>query len=628
MNYPDFSDSKVMALDLETFDPELTTKGPGVYRSLPLDFRNKNGYILGVSLADEKGNSEYFNLGHYDCTEQERKLNIEYLTIVLAFDIPKLGANIMYDLDWLENWAMIPVLGQLYDVQTAEALIDENQGHYSLDFLAKKYLGIGKVKNLPEKFCYDNNLKGDFRKWLWKMPYWMVRDYAIGDVDEPVGIFRIQWNLLHQQSLLPLLHMECDLLRMNLYMRKTGVKIDTKIRNKNALTAQNVIEETKIKLFDIYGEFNFNSTQQIAKIFDDEGIPYQTTEKGNPSIGKIYLQSIEEKYEVAKLLLTIRKASKMLDTFLMGSYLTFITEGDLIHCSFYNTKNDEYGTRSGRLSSAKPNLQQIPSKGVDAYWGRLCREPFIPFDNCWWAKLDYSQIEYRIMAHYSEGPGSKELVDSYIDDPTVDYHQYIINLTGLKRRFAKNLNFGVAYGMGARHMAEFFGWTLEYAYEILDTYHSKAPYIKSTIAGVERQAVTTGFITTILGRRSRLLSKRDAYKMFCRRIQGSAADIMKKAMLDIYNSDVLDTLHLHLTVHDELDVSVPKTKAGVLALRKMRTIMQDAIPLKVPVKADAELGTCWADVVELDIDNTLIDEATDDNIVEVVESLLGESLNK
>jgi len=281
-----------------------------------------------------------------------------------------------------------------------------------------------------------------------------------------------------------------------------------------------------------------------------------------------------------------------------------------------------------------PNLQQIPSKGVDPYWGTVCRKLFIPEDNCWWAKLDYSQVEYRFTAHFSVGPGSADLKRRYNEDPTTDYHQHIIDLTGLKRRYAKNLNFGVAYGMGKKHMAEFFNWTLEYAEEVTQIYHSRAPYIRATLGKIEREAKTEGFIQTILGRRSRLTDPKKAYTMFCRKIQGSAADLMKKAMVDIYEAGLMDKLKFHLTVHDELDLSVPKTAEGVRDLFKVRDCMQNAIMLSVPIKADIEMGTNWSTVVELDLSDTgmseqeWLDSLTDENVVQKVESLFGKSLNK
>jgi len=578
-----------LAIDIETYDPNLEKLGPGVYRN--------DGYILGVSISDGV-NSEYYSLRHYDTLEKERQKNKEIIKEILALDNIKIGANLMYDVDWLENWGGIKVNGKLYDIQIAEALIDENQGHYSLDYISKKYLGVGKTSALPEKFCIENNLKGDFRAHLYRMPYILVKDYAIGDVEEPIKIMTIQKKILEKEELFELFELECNLIRCLILMRKTGTKIDTNKRDRNAFKVQCDIETREQALFSQEGEFNYNSSPQVALIFDKYGIPYETTKKGNPSIDANYLKLIREEHKIADDIFELRKAKKHLDTFLMGSYVRYVGENNLIHCSFYNTRTDEFGTRSGRFSSANPNLQQIPSKGVDEYWGQVCREVFIPFEDCWWGKIDYSQIEYRFMAHFAIGEGSAEIRNAYNNNPDQDYHQYIMDLTGLKRRYAKNLNFGVAFGMGAQHMADLFQWTIDYAYEVLDIYHSKAPYIKSTIKEVEKVATKRGYIKTFLKRRSHLLDKRKAYTMYCRLVQGSAADLMKKAMSVNYNSGVYDILYPHLTVHDELDVSIPKTKIGIEAYKEMKHQMETCLILKVPIKAEAEVGDNWADISE------------------------------
>ena len=622
--YPNLLGEEIISLDIETYDPHLDKKtgdmGPGVYR--------RDGYILGISLATENF-AHYYNIGHYNVTEDERKHNIEYLRPLLMSDIPKLFANGMYDCDWIMNWQgspsvtqvgfrnrwdPIPVNGKWYDVQIAEALIDENKFSYNLDSIAEKYLGIHKIKGELEKYCEEQGLPGDTRRWLYKMPSQLVYDYAVGDVVLPLEIFKDQREIIESEGYWDLFELECDLVKTVLKMRKTGCKIDQDRRDRNALSLQNQIEERMIKLRDMFGDFNPNSTKQLAEIFDERGMPYINTEKGNPSIKNEHLQNFFDKdepygdnseYPWVYDLWRVRKSMKVLDTFLLGSYVDFITEGSLIHPSIYATKIQNIGgsvngTKSGRFAMAKPNGQQIPAKGVDTELGTLARQPFVAFEDCWWGKIDYSQIEYRFTAHFARGPGSVEVRKAYNDDPNTDYHQFIMDLTKLKRRFAKNLNFGVAYGMGARSMARFFGWELDYCYDVLKIYHTKAPYVKSTSNSVERVALRRGYIKTFLGRRARLINKDKAYTMFCRLISGSAADLMKKAMYDIDKAGLFDVLYPHLTVHDEIDVSIPKTKIGVEAFIEMDHIMNSCIDLKVPIKTEAEIGPNWADIEEFD----------------------------
>jgi DNA polymerase-1 len=398
-------------------------------------------------------------------------------------------------------------------------------------------------------------------------------------------------------------------------MRRTGCKIDTKVRDRNALHLHNEIEEKMLRLKEKFGDFNPNSTKQLADIWDENEMDYILTEKGNPSIKNEHLQNFFDKddpynEEVSEKpwvydLWRVRKGAKVRDTFLLGSYVDFLCEGDLIHPSIYATKIENVGggvngTKSGRLAMAKPNGQQIPALGVDTELGTYARQPWVPFEDCWWGKIDYSQIEYRFTAHFASGEGSEAVRQAYITNPDTDYHQIIIDLTKLKRRFAKNLNFGVAYGMGAKTMSVFFGWTLDYCYDVLKIYHSKAPYVKHTSNQVEKVALRRGYIKTFLGRRARLINKNKAYTMFCRLISGSAADLMKKSLHDIDKAGVFDVLYPHLTVHDEIDVSIPKTKEGIEAFLEMDYIMNNCIKIKVPIKTEAEYGKNWADIEPFD----------------------------
>lgn len=618
MQYPRIRGNKILSIDIETYDPELKDGGPGVYRSIPLDFRNAHGYILGVSIANEHGEKAYLNLGHYDCSESERQKNLQYLRDLFEATPETtllLGQNLMYDLDWLINWAGLSIKGTIIDIMIAEALLDENQGRYTLDFMGTKYLNRGKEKNEVQEYCDEFGYKGDPRKWLWKMPWYIVEGYALGDTDLPLLIWEIQEKLLLEQELIDLMHLECDLMWCLLLFRKTGVRIDPIARERNArmleARAGNYIAEMQqligLKTFD------FKKKNHLVFAFDQLGIPYPTTEKGNPSITRDHLMAIAKGQYImpdgqkfndpigikfAADLSDLRRANTVRNNFLDGSLKKFAID-DIIHCSFYNTRTDNFGTRSGRFSSANPNLQQIPSTGVDAFYGKLARECFVPFEDHWWGKLDYSQIEYRFMAHFARGHGSADKIrEAYNKNPNTDYHQYIVDLTGLKRRYAKNLNFGVAYGMGAKHMAEFFQWDLSYCYEILDIYHGNAPFIKSTIRRVEDISKRRGYIRTFLKRRSRLIDMNKAYTMFCRLIQGSAADMMKMGMHSIYKAGIFDVLAPHITVHDEIDVSIPQNKIGLEAFREMKHIMETCIDLKVPVVADMEIGVDWARLTE------------------------------
>ena len=291
MNYPDLSGSKVISFDIETYDPKLLTKGPGVYR--------RDGFILGVSIADNTGYSEFydFNCGkkvnegsdlfssgieNYQ-TDLQRK-NISYIKDVLCNNAPKIGANVIYDMDWLTNFEGIKVNGRLHDIQLAEPLIDAYAKSYSLDTLSKKYLNRSKEKSEIQNYCDKMNWSGDPRKHLYKMPYETIRSYAIADAVLPIEIYRKQYSILKDEELQTVYDLECDLLPLLLQMRKNGIRIDEEKARFNYETIKYKIENEKKELVRKYGSFNYNSTLELPKVFDKLGIEYPFTEKGNPSI--------------------------------------------------------------------------------------------------------------------------------------------------------------------------------------------------------------------------------------------------------------------------------------------------------------------------------------------------------
>jgi len=588
--YPDLRDSKIISYDIETFDPELIEKGTGVY--------SDNGRILGVAIADEKGFSEYYNFGHRGVKKEERTKNINYMKDCLALPNNKLATNCLYDLDWLVNGYNFKVNGKLHDIQIAEPLLDEYRTSYSLDSLAKDYLGKEKFKTEIEEFCQENNLKGDPRKHLYLMPYEMVRKYAMPDVTLPLEIFKKQLKKLKEQKLLDLYNMEMDLFPLLLQMRKTGVRINKPLLEKSKVAVAEEIEILTQKLHENYGYFNYNSSKQTAEVFDAMKIPYELTEKGNPSIDAKALRKCE--HPIAKDILEVKHKEKLYSTFLVNSFTNHSVNGR-IHCSFFPMRSEGYGTKSGRFSSARPNLQQIPSDKDDPV-SYLCRQLFIPEENHYWGKIDYSQIEYRLIAHYAVGRKSDEVREKYNNDPNTDYHQMIMDWTGVNRKDAKRLNFGMAYAMGIGTCSEMFGWSRKEAEELITHYHEVVPFVRQTRNQVVNVAKGRGYIKTILGRHARLnetmRKQGKEYSLFNRLIQGSAADMMKKAMVDCYKAGVFNTLKPHLCVHDELDVSVPKTKEGIEAFKEMKNLMENAIKLDVPVVADAELGYNWSDCTE------------------------------
>jgi DNA polymerase-1 len=476
--YPDLNLNKTLCFDIETYDPELIKKGTGVYR--------KDGKILCVAVSNEDFENVY-RIDHPGTNYEEKEKNLKYLTEVLSKPTEKLGTNILYDVDWLQNGYGIKVNGKLNDIQIAEPLLCEYADSYSLDTQAKQYLGIGKYKTEIDEFCLKNGLKGDSRQWLYKMPYELVSKYALPDVQLPLKIFELQKKELEKQNLLSLYDLEIRLLPLLLQMRKIGVRINVKEVDEKIEILYNKIKGTQDELDNLIGKkFNVKSPLDKKTFLEKIGIKYERkapTEKmkekgkteGNPILDKEFLKTIDNP-EVIKLL-DISSYRTLLSTFFEGSFKGMNVNGR-IHCNFNSLRSDEYGTVSGRLSSSLPNLQNIPN--IKSKLGKFCREIFLPEEGYLWGKFDYSQIEYRLIAHYAEGDGADKIRKEYNTDPHTDYHQYIMNLTGLDRTPAKNMNFGLAYFMGVNSLSKKFGWSKEHAQEMIDIYFDKVPFLKET----------------------------------------------------------------------------------------------------------------------------------------------------
>lgn len=603
--YWDFSRADMLQLDIETKDPNLKQAGSGVYR--------KDGYIIGVSIGDMEGRKEYYPLAHPETRKGEADKNLDYIKDVLQLPIPKIGANIKYDLDWLCNGEGLKIRGDIHDIQIAEPILNEYRYSYSLQNLSKDYLEETKLYEGPYNWCIDHGIKlkskGDAAGHLWKMPADIVRPYACGDVDLPGRIFKIQEQLLRRQNLWELYRMECELIPMLLLMRKTGVRVNKDRMMVVGMNLADAVFEGEKALFNKLGrKVNIKSTKDVQWVADKYGLEYKYKKptaimqskgitQGNPCLDKNALKGM--KHEVMNAILDIRHM-KTLNSMFIQPYFD-LTVGDRLHGDFNQLKSDDSGTVSGRFSGTNPNLQQVSSKDEEddegkhpMLKGKVIRDLFIPEENTDWLKHDWSQIEYRIIAHYAIGPRSEEIRNRYKADPNTDYHAEMGAMTGLtERKIIKTLNFGAAYGMGPAAMARHYGWDVDYALQVYKMYHAKVPFVRETSDRVSSKAKKVGFIKTLLGRRARLKDPDKAYVMFNRLIQGSAADIMKKSMLDAYNAGLFEVLPLHMTVHDEMDNSKPRTNEGTEAARELKYIMEHCVPLKIPIIADAEIGPTW-----------------------------------
>lgn len=610
LTYHDYRNDQIIAVDIETKDPLLREKGNGVYR--------QDGHILGVSMSNGEY-SEYYPINHPDTEAEESVRNINYLRDQLAGTNRKVFANGLYDLDWLVNGAGFTVNGKFEDIQIAEPLLDEYRRSYSLENLVKDYLGMGKAYDGPVEYARSQGwINGSSNKathLLWSMPQSVVSEYASMDALETYKIFKLQEERLREQNLEEVYALEMSLYPLLLQMRKVGVRIDEQRLYKTGMELADLRSDLQDELDSIAGrELNVNSNRDLETLFLKKDLPVVYGEpttnminkgnfKGNPSFEKRVLQRVD--HPIAQKILELRHITTLMNMFIIP-YPDLLVDGRL-HCQFNQLRSDEYGTVSGRFSSSNPNLQQVSAKDESDYIhadseilnGQIVRKLFIPEDGCDWLKMDWSQIEYRLIAHYASGEGSDVIRERYNESPDTDYHAEMGQMAGIEdRKIVKTLNFGTSYGMGVDKMSSMYGWNLSEAKEIYKRYHEKVPFVKETSRKVANKAKKVGYIRTILHRRARLQDSNKAYVMFNRLIQGGAADLMKKAMSDAYEAGVFNWLVPHLTVHDEMDCSVPKTKVGKEAGNELKHIMENCIKLRVPIYAKMEIGSNWGELEE------------------------------
>ncbi len=623
--FPNLSSCKVLGIDTETYDPELLTHGPGWARGV--------GEIVGISIAADKNNAWYFPIRHTDTPKDNMHPGkvLQWLQDVLGTEgVTKIGANIQYDLGWLRQ-SNVMVSGPFIDVLHAEALIDESRFKYDLDSIANKYLSEKKKSNKLYKWCarfYGGNLDQSQRKNIYRAPPSLVGPYAISDAILPFRIYQKQKKILSKEKLLNVFDLECRLIPLMLDMRFRGVRVNVERAEKARDDLKKRETELHKKLKKITGkEININASASIAKAFDKEGLTYPYTKpsktfpNGKPSFVAAFLNN--HPHPIANLIVMIRQAEKARSTFIENYILEKNINGRL-YCEFPQLKGDSGGTGYGRFSSRNPNLQNIPAR--DPVTRDLIRGCFIPDDLFeHWGRLDLSQIEYRFLAHHAVGLGSKVIRKKYKKDHSTDFHQatsdMIFDITNmsLDRKPTKTINFGLVYGMGKGTLQQSLGLDTATTRKLMDAYHESVPFVKETFNYYSDKAQKNGVIKTILGRRSRfnlwerrgsyanVLPYKDAVRKFGyniqraythkalnRLLQGGAADFMKMGMVKAYEAGIFDALGgpPHLTVHDELDFSF--NKDSMEAVQELILVMNNAIPLKVPVQTVFEHGKNWA----------------------------------
>ena len=596
---PDLKDHKEIAIDLETRDPNLMTMGSGSVR--------RDGEVIGIAVAVE-GWSGYFPINHEGGGNMDRALVLDWFEEVLQTTATKIFHNAMYDVSWIRSMGFY-INGGIIDTMIAASLCNENRWSYTLDSVAKEYIGVGKSEKLLIEAAKEWGINP--KAEMWRLPAPLVGEYAEQDAVITLKLWAAMQHEIEKQDLWDVFNLETNLFPCLVDMKFKGVRVDidkAEQTKKSLLVSEKQMHQDikKIAGFDV----EIWAGASIAKAFDIVKLPYDRTEKGAPSFTKNFLAT--HPHELPKLINQAREINKASTTFI-DTILKHNHKGR-IHSDINQIRSDDGGTVTGRFSYSNPNLQQIPARHKEL--GPLIRSLFIPEEKCKWGCFDYSQQEPRLVVHFASLlrlEGTQTIVDGY-NSGDADFHQMIADMAGIERKQAKTINLGLMYGMGKNKLMAELGLLKEAAEKLIKTYHQRAPFVKMLSDAVSRRADDSGKIRTIGGRLCHFdlwephgfgikkpLPHADAlrehgpgikraftYKALNKLIQGSAADMTKQSMLSLYREGVIP----HIQIHDELDISVESPDQ----IDKISEIMEAAVTLEVPNKVDYEEGSCWGDI--------------------------------
>ena len=594
--------AKQIAIDTETRDPNLTSIGPGYIRG--------DGEVVGISVACD-GFEGYFPFGHETGFNFPKNKVVDFFKKVCASDNTKVFHNAPYDIGWLRTLG-IEVKGKIVDTMIVAPLIDENQFYYSLNGLGREYLNEGKTEAELNAAAAEWGL--DPKAEMWRLPSAYVGTYATQDAVLTLKLWDYFKVEIEKQNLWNVFDLEMELLPIIIEMKRVGVRVDLeraeKIKKELITKEKNLIksiqDQSGVKDLQLW------AARSLAQVFDALKLSYLRTPTGQPSFTKAFLEN--HTHPVASLIREARELNKSHSTFI-DSILKHQHNGR-IHAEIRQLKGESGGTVTGRLSMSNPNLQQVPARNKNI--GPLIRSLFLPEENHTWCSADFSQQEPRILTHYShlsKYDGASNIAEAYLEGDA-DFHQEVANLVDIDRKTAKTIGLGIMYGMGKGKLADQLAVTVDEASDILSKFNTYAPFVRELADSVMRSANQKGYIKTLLGRRchfdmweplkygmGRPMKYREAvheyngeikrafvYKALNKLIQGSAADMTKKAMIDCYNGGYMPLLQ----VHDELVFSVPDEEA----VPEIKTLMENAVPLSIPNKVDVELGKNWGDSMQ------------------------------
>ena len=598
--FPDLRQADTIAIDLETWDPELKSKGSGSVV--------KNGKVVGIAVAVD-GYSGYFPFDHEGGGNLEKSKVIQWFTDVCQCPADKVFHNAMYDVCWIRSMG-IKINGNIYDTMIAASLVNENRFRFDLNSLGWDYVGKGKneteLNNAAKE--WGVNPKSD----MWKLPSMYVGKYAERDAELTLALWKVMQKELSDQDLGAIFELETDLFPCLVDMRFLGVRVDVERAHelKRDLTLQEEMLLHKIKK-ETGIDTQIWAARSIAKVFEKLNLPYERTEKTKaPSFTKNFLSA--HKHPLVRMISEAREVNKAHTTFI--DTIIRYEHSDRIHADINQIRSDSGGTVTGRFSYSNPNLQQIPARNKDL--GPLIRSLFIPESGCEWGCFDYNQQEPRLVVHYAslDQDASVFNVKNAYNEGDADFHTIVAKMADIPRLQAKTINLGLFYGMGKAKLQAELGVSKEKAEELFSIYHTRVPFVKSLMKSVSNRAQHRGQIRTLLGRLCRFplwepnsfgmhkalpfheavqehgpsIRRAYTYKALNKLIQGSAADMTKKSMLELYKEGIIP----HIQVHDELDISVESDKQA----KRIIEIMESAVDLEIPNKVDYESGKNWGNI--------------------------------
>ena len=517
--------------------------------------------------------------------------------------IAKIGQNLKYDIVVLRA-AGLRVRGALFDTMVADYLLDPGERNHSLDDLAKRYLGHTTIK-IKELIG-----SGKTQKRMDQVPVALVTAYAAEDAELPVRLAEILRDRLDGERLAALFDdLEMPLIDVLVEMEYHGIKVDVqKLKGLGERFARRMAD-LEAEIYALAGgPFNINSRQQLGKIlFQDLGLPKGKTTKTGASTDAGVLEGLAKQHALPAKIIEYRQYGKLRSTYVDALIDLVHPQTGRVHTSF---KQDVAAT--GRLSSTEPNLQNIPVRTDE---GREIRGAFLAGEPGW--KLitaDYSQIELRVLAHFSEDPALRRAFaadeDIHAMVASEVYGVPLQEVTREQRRGAKAVNFGVIYGQSAFGLAKSLDIDQSQAAEFIAAYFARYPGVEDFMQRTLAECRKKGYVNTILGRKRTVQGVRDILSLGDSRhqrnlperiaintvIQGSAADLIKIAMLRVHGRMQREShrARLLLQIHDELVFEAPSEEVeriGMLVRQEMESVERLAVPLKVDVK----VGDNWAD---------------------------------